>query len=176
MDGNKTGDLLSTLGESTGANIVAEVKDREVKLKYARAEQQEAKLNRKAAVGILVFAEGTEPAEVGDFRRIGDDFFCTVSKDDLAEGRPLLYLDTAYRIARAMAVAAQRKESASEVDLSKIENHVEALGQWASRLSEMATKAKTIRNNGQFIEDLAHEMKGDIDERVAAVLKELQLS
>jgi len=177
LDGNKTGDLMSTLGESTGApgaNIVVEVKDREVKLKDARAELQEAKLNRKAAVGIFVFAEGTEPAEVGDFRRIGDDFFCTVSKDDLAEGRPLLYLDTAYRIARAMAVAAQRKESASEVDLSKIENHVEALGQWAARLTEMAKKAKTIRNNGQFIEDLAHEMKVDIDERIQSVLNELR--
>lgn len=85
LDGCKTGDLLSELGDSTGApgeRIVVEVKDREVKLKDARTELKEAKINRKAAIGIYVFARGTEPTEVGDFRRIGDDFFCTVDRDD----------------------------------------------------------------------------------------------
>lgn len=56
IDGCKTGDLMSTLGDATGApgvNIVVEVKDRAVKLKDARTELQEAKVNRKSAVALL---------------------------------------------------------------------------------------------------------------------------
>jgi len=176
-EGCKTGDLLSTLGESTGApgvNIVVEAKDREVKLKDARSELQEAKTNRKAAIGIYVWSRGTEPTEVGNFRRIGDDFYVTVDRDDLRAGRPLLYFDAAYRIARAMAVAAVRKEAAEEVDLVEIENHVEALGTWSDRIADMATKARTIKNSGRLIEDTATELKEDLDGRIMAILKMLR--
>jgi hypothetical protein len=177
IEGNKTGDLQSTLGESTGApgvNIIVEAKDREVKLKDARAELQEAKTNRKAAIGIYVWSRGTEPTEVGHFRRIGDDFYVSVDRDDLRAGRPLLYFDAAYRIARAMAVAAVRKEAAEEVDLVGIENHVEALGTWSNRIADMSVKARTVKNNGKLIEDCATELKEELDNRIMAILKMLR--
>lgn len=177
IDGCKTGDLLSTLGEATGApgvNIVVEVKDREVKLKDARSELQEAKVNRKAAVGIFVWSRGTEPTEVGDFRRIGDDFFVTVDAEDMRAGKPLLYFDAAYRIARAMAVAALRKESSNEIDLGQIENHIEALGTWSERIADMSVKAKTIQKSGKLIEECANDLKDELDRRVAEVLAALR--
>lgn len=173
LDGSKTGDLMSTLGELTGApgvNIVVEVKDKQVKLKDARTELQEAKVNRKAAVGIYVWRRGTEPTEVGDFRRIGDDFYVTVDRDDLRAGKPLLYFDTAYKIARAMAVAAVRKDSASEVDLAQIENQIEALGTWLERIADMSVKARTIQKSGKLIEDCAVDLKEELDRRVSEVL------
>jgi len=52
-------------------------------------------VNRKAAVGIYAWRRGTEPTEVGDFRRIGDDFYVTVDADDLRAERQLLYFDAA---------------------------------------------------------------------------------
>ncbi|MEW4453064.1 hypothetical protein AB1L30_10340 [Bremerella sp. JC817] len=177
IEGCKTGDLMSTLGEATGApgvNIVVEVKDREVKLKDARTELQEAKVNRKAAVGIYVWSRGTEPTEVGDFRRIGDDFYVTVDRDDLRAGKPLLYLDAAYRIARAMAVAAVRKESASEIDFSQIEDNIEALGTWSERIADMSVKARTIQKSGKLIEECATDLKEELDRRVANVLAALR--
>lgn len=177
QDGSKTGDLMSTLGESTGApgvNIVVEVKDKQVRLKDARTELQEAKVNRKAAVGIYVWRRGTEPTEVGDFRRIGDDFYVTVDRDDLRAGKPLLYFDTAYKIARAMAVAAVRKDSASEVDLAQIENQVESLGTWSERIADMSVKARTIQKSGKLIEDCAIDLKDELDRRVSEVLAMLR--
>lgn len=177
IDRCKTGDLLSTLGDATGApgvNIVVEVKDKTVKLKDARTELQEAKANRKASIGIYVWRRGTEPAEVGDFRRIGDDFYVTVDSDDLRSCKPLLYFDAAYRIARAMAVAAVRKESANEIDLGQIENHIESLGTWSERIADMSTKARTIQKSGKLIEDCAIELKEDLDSRVSLLMEVLK--
>ena len=99
----KKGDFVAVLGDTCGAHgqkIVIEVKDQTVRLKDAIDELQEAKKNREAVSGIFVFVRGAEPVEIGDFRRIGEDFYVTVDKDDLAAGKPLLFLDSAYKIAR----------------------------------------------------------------------------
>jgi hypothetical protein len=173
----KKGDFLATLGETCGApgqKVVVEVKDQPVRLKDALDELQEAKKNREAACGIFAFARGTEPAEVGDFRRIGEDFFVTVDKDDLEAGKPLLFLDAAYKIARALAVAAARKNLAGEIDVQKIQDQVDALATWSDRIADMATKARTIQNSGKIIEQCANDLKQDLDARVAVILTSLQ--
>jgi hypothetical protein len=171
---SKKGDFVATLGESSGApgaRIAVEVKDQQVRLKAAIEELQEAKANREASVGIFVFARGTEPNEVGDFRRIGEDFYCAVDLADLEAGKPLLFFDSAYRIARAMVVASARKEAAGEVDFHKIQDQVDALAAWSDRIADMATKARTIQNSGRVIEQCANDLKADLDQRVAAVLE-----
>lgn len=175
----KKGDFVATLGESSGApgqKIVVEVKDQPLRLRDALDELQEAKKNRGAALGIFVFARGVEPAEIGDFRRIGEDFYVTVDKDHLSQEKPLLYLDSAYTIARAMAVAATRKESAGQVDLQKIEDQVNALTVWSDRIADIATKARTIQSSGKLIEQFANDLKLDLDGRIALVMKMLQKS
>ena len=63
-----------------------------------------------------------EFSEVANFRRAGEDFYCTVDLADLEVGKPLLFFDSAYHIARAMVVATARKEAAGEVDLHKIQD------------------------------------------------------
>jgi hypothetical protein len=96
--GKKTGDFVATLGETSGAPglaLVVEVKNQPTKLKDAISELKTAKENREALVGIFAFAKGSEPDEVGDFRRIGEDFYCTVGKDDLAAGKPLVFFECA---------------------------------------------------------------------------------
>jgi len=173
----KKGDFLATLGDTSGApgfGIVVEVKDQPLRLKDAIDELQEAKKNREAVSGIFVFARGTEPAEIGDFRRIGEDFYVTVDKDDLAAAKPLMFLDSAYKIARALAVAAARKEEAGELDLQAIQDQLDALASWTDRISDMATKARTIQSSGKLIEQCANELKADLDSRIAAMLKALK--
>ncbi len=174
---SKKGDFVATLGETSGSpglKIVVEVKDQALRLKDAIDELQEAKENRDAKCGIFVFARGAEPPEVGDFRRIGEDFYVTVDKDDLAAGKPLVFLDSAYKIARVMVVAEVRKQHSGQLDLQLIQDQVQALGVWADKLADMTTKAKTIQGNGKIIEDYARDMKLDLDTRVAVVLKALQ--
>ena len=173
----KVGDLVAILGETAGApgvRIVFEAKDSRYKLKEAIDELEAAKENRAAGIGIFAFAKGSETAEIGDFRRIGDDFYCTVDKDDLAAGKPLLFFDSAYKIARALAVAAARREAAGGLDLQAIEQHVQELLGWVARIGEMATKARTIQTSGKFIEEHATELKQDLDRRLNGVLEMLR--
>lgn len=173
----KKGDYLATLGDTCGARgqkIVIEVKDQPVRLKDAIDELQEAKKNREAGCGIFVFARGDEPAEVGDFRRIGEDFYVTVDKDDLCAGRPLMFLDSAYRIARALTVAATRKQEAGQLDTQWIQDQLDALAAWSDRIADMGTKARTIQNSGKLIEQCATDLKLDLDSRVSAVLAALR--
>jgi hypothetical protein len=173
---NKKGDFVAKLGETSGApgqRIVVEVKDQPMRLKDAISELQEAKENREAACGIFVFARGAEPAEIGDFRRIGEDFFVTVDKDDLNLGKPLTFLDSAYKIARALTVAATRCEQAGEVDLQFLRDQLDALSAWSDRIADMATKAQTIQKSGKLIDQCAADLKADLDSRIAAMLKML---
>jgi hypothetical protein len=173
----KKGDFTARLGDTSGApgvRIVVEVKDQPIRLRDAIEELQEAKTNREAVCGIFVFARGTEPAEVGDFRRIGEDFYVTVYKDDLAAGKPLMFLDSAYKIARALAVAATRKEEAGELDLQLIQDQIDALAAWSDRIADMATKARTIQSSGKLIEQCANELKQDLEARLANVMNALQ--
>src|SRR5439155_23627718 len=116
----KTGDHLITLGEATGApglRIVVEVKDQDYKAKKAIAELQEAKKNREAVSGIFVFAKGCEPVEFGNFKRIDNDYYCSVEKSVLAEGGSLPFLWAAYELTRVQVVTAVRKEACGKLDM-----------------------------------------------------------
>ena len=73
-----------------------------------------------------------------------------------------------------MAVAAVRKESASEIDLSQIEDSIEALGTWSERIADMSVKARTIQKSGKLIEECATDLKEELDRRVANVLAALR--
>jgi hypothetical protein len=173
----KKGDFVAKLGDTSGApglRIVVEVKDQTYRWKDTIDELQEAKKNREAISGIFVFARGTEPAEIGDFRRIGEDFYVTVDKEDLAGGKPLMFLDSAYKIARALAVAATRKEQAGELDVQLIQNQLDGLAAWSDRIADMATKARTIQCSGKIIEQCSADLKADLDLRIANVVKALQ--
>jgi hypothetical protein len=92
----------------------------------------------------------------------------------ILSANPLLFLDSAYKIARALAVAAARKEDAGELDLQKIQDQLDALAAWSDRIADMATKARTIQSSGKLIEQCANDLKQDLDGRVAIVLKALQ--
>lgn len=173
----KKGDFVAKLSNTSGApglGIVVEVKNQPMRLKDAIDELQEAKKNREVAIGIFVFARGTEPAEVGDFRRVGEDFYVTVDNDDLATGKPLLFLDSAYKIARAMAIAATRREEAGQLDLQRIHSHLDSLVSWSDRIADMATKARTIQNSGKAIEQYVNELKVELDTRIAGILHALK--
>jgi len=173
----KTGDYVVTLGDTSGApgtRIVMEVKDQPLKMASAIDELQEAKANREAAIGILVFARGNEPCEVGDFRKVGEDFYITVDKEDLAAGRPLVFLEAAYRIARELAVAAERKQAAGELDVQGIAEQVDALAAWSDRIADMVKKSRTIQSSGKSIEECAADLRNELEQRLARILEMLR--
>ena len=48
--------------------------------------------------------------EVGDFHRMGEDFYCTIDRSLMNSGNDLLYLEAAYKIARVQVALAALKE------------------------------------------------------------------
>ena len=87
----------------------------------------------------------------------------------MTDARPLLFLDSAYKIARALTVAAARKDQAGEFDLQKVQDQVDALAAWSDRIADMATKARTIQNSGKLIEQCANDLKQDLDSRGSGI-------
>src|SRR5262249_18800498 len=125
--------------------------------------------------GIFVFAKGCEPVEFGNFKRIDNDFFCTVEKSALAEGGPLPFLWAGYELARVQAVTGIRKEAGGQPDLGRIQQHIDGVAAWVPRLGEIVTKANTVQNSGKAIETTAKQIKYDIEERVEQILALLRL-
>ena len=85
-----------------------------------------------------------------------------------------MFLDSAYKITRALTVAATRKEEAGELDTRLIQDQLDALATWSDRIADMTTKARTIQSSGKLIEQCATDLKKDLDMRVDAVLKAVQ--
>lgn len=172
---SKKGDYTISLGETSGApgcRIVVEAKKQEgYRLKDAIEELKEAKQNRASAAGIFAFARGCEPPEVGDFHRVGEDFFVTVDEESLEKGDSLLFFESAYKIARALVVTTVRREEKQELDLEKVVREINSLSKLVERLSELSTKAGTIRNNSEFIEQTANYLKGEMEMRLKEIEK-----
>jgi hypothetical protein len=169
----KKGDYVLTLGETSGApglRIVVEAKKNNAcKLRGALEELEEAKRNRNAVSGIFVFADGYQPPEVGDFLRIGNDFFVTVTEKAVLGEESPIYLEAAYKIARAIVITSARKKEAEELDLDMLSSDIDTIIQQVSRLSDFVTKARTIRTNSTWIEEQA----GDLQERVVSRLSQM---
>ena len=151
-------------------------KEQGFRLKDAIDELKEAKENREAEAGIFVFAKGYEPPEIGDFHRIGEDFFITVDEKFIENRQPLLFFEAAYKIVRALIVTTARREVVQELDLDRIKRELDSLVALVERLSELSTKAKTISTNSKFIEDTISKLKDDMESRLNDVLNLLNRS
>lgn len=163
----KTGDYVVTLGKTSGSEgdkIVFEVKKSEYTLKNAHEELKEAKENREAQSGIMIFAKGYEPTEIGDFRQIGSDFFVTVEEELLLTDQPLIFAESAYKLARAVIVTAKKKREAKQIDFDSINSRIEDIRRFVERISELVKKSRKIQSDSTSIIDIANEIKSDMDD------------
>ena len=173
----KKGDYVITLGDTSGAPgvmLVIEAKKGHYNLKDAVEELKEAKKNRDATCGIMLFAKGYEPSEIKDFRLIGSDFFATIDEEALYNGIPLLYAESAYKIARAIAINTAKREEVKEIDLDKVHRDLEALSYSIKRISELAKKARKIQNESISLENLANELKQEMNEQLEEIFSALK--
>lgn len=168
----KTGDYTATLGHDSGApgkRIVIEAKNKErYTLKDAIEELKQAKENRGASVGIIVFPADCCPAEIGNFRIVEDDILIAVDADNLA-GDP--YLESAYRIGRAMVIAKKNPEFTNKVNVQHIATLILRIERTCDRFSEIHKKASSIKHNALAVEELADEIRPEIE----ANLREIEM-
>jgi hypothetical protein len=147
---SKKGDFVITVNPlvARGADlrIVVEAKDRKVSGREMRDELREAKTNRSAAVGLVVFSPAHAPAGIAPFDVRGMDVYCVV--DPAAPDGTAL--ETAVRLARLLAVVTLRGEEA-EVDaeavraaLAGIREQLDAIRGVKSHLTSISNAAGSV--------------------------------
>jgi hypothetical protein len=151
--GSRKGDFVVTLDPRTadGASlrVVVECKDRTISGRAMREELQEARRNRDAAVALVVFSAAHAPAGIAPFDVRMGDVYCALD----AEAPDPATLEAAVRLARLLAVASLRRESATydasavREALRRIAPELDALRALKMRLTTIAT-ASTAVNAG----------------------------
>jgi hypothetical protein len=116
---SKKGDFVITMNpDRTGGaelRIVVEAKDRGMSTRSIREELREAKENRAATVGLVVFSPEHAPSGIAPFDVRAGDVYCVI---DPAVPDPAT-LDAAVRLARLLALATLREVEA-DVDAEAI--------------------------------------------------------
>ena len=116
---SKKGDFVLTinpqLARGADLRIVVEAKDRRVSGREMREELREAKINRSAAVGLVVFTPAHAPTGIAPFDVRAGDVYCVL---DPAAPDPAT-LEVALKLARLLALNTLR-ESEAELDVAAV--------------------------------------------------------
>lgn len=142
---SKKGDFVWTVNPeiTRGAEvrIVVEAKDRAVSGPKIRDELREAKANRGAAVGVVVFTPERAPSGVAPFDLRAGDVYCVL--DPEAPDRAVL--EAAIRLARLLAVAALEDHGA-EVDAAAVADALEGIRRQLEAIKSLKTQLTSIGN------------------------------
>ncbi len=148
---SKKGDFVLTVDPArTGGaevRVVIEAKDRPMSIRAIREELREAKENRVAAVGLVVFSPAHAPAGIAPFDVRAGDVYCVVDPSDPDAAT----LEGAIRLARLLAIASLR-DVAAEIDveavraaLACVRAELDALRGIKSTLTSIATSATGLQ-------------------------------
>ncbi len=171
---SKKGDFVMTLDPATtrgsAVRLVVEAKDRAVSGRAMRDELLEAKRNRDAAVGLVVFSVSHAPAGISPFDVRMGDVYCAIdpAQPDAAT------LDAALRLARLLALAATR-DSGEEIDAAAVHD---ALGRVRAELDAvrgLKTKLTTIGTAAKAVNAGLDQLRDGIIARIAEAEAELKL-
>ena len=147
---SKKGDFVLTLDPALtrghDLRVVIEAKDRPLSMRAIREELREAKENRGAAVGVIVFTPAHAPAGIDPFTVIGGDVYCVVDP----EAPEPAFLAAAIRLARLLALATL-DEREVEVDaaaiaraLAGVREQLDAITRLKSNLTSISTATKGV--------------------------------
>ncbi|HUQ78916.1 MAG TPA: hypothetical protein VM427_08635 [Patescibacteria group bacterium] len=156
---SKKGDFVVTVNpERTGGaevRVVVEAKDRPMSIRAIREELREAKENRSASVGLVVFSPAHAPAGIAPFDIRAGDVYCVI---DPAAPDPAT-LEAAVRLARLLAIASLREVEA-EIDveavrfaLTAVRAELDALKGIKSTLTSIATSATSLQASMDRLRD-----------------------
>ena len=147
---SKKGDFVLTLNPALARGselrVVVEAKDRKVSGREMREELRDAKTNRSAAVGLVVFTPAHAPSGIAPFDIRAGDVYCVL--DPGAPDRDTL--EAAVRLARLLALNTVREREA-ELDqdaiaeaLAGIREQLEVIKGLKSQLTSISGAAGTV--------------------------------
>ncbi|HEX9043854.1 MAG TPA: hypothetical protein VF802_02405 [Candidatus Limnocylindrales bacterium] len=170
---SKKGDFVLTVNPdlTRGAElrIVIEAKDKYVSGRDMAAELREAKTNRNAAVGLVVFTPAHAPTGIAPFDiRVGD-VYCVV---DPAAPDPA-NLEAAVRLARLYALATLREREV-EVDAEAIRTALEGIRAQLGLVQGMKSTLTSIGNSSRDVAAKLDQVRDGILSRLAEAEAELR--
>jgi hypothetical protein len=147
---SKKGDFVLTLdarvARGCDLRVVIEAKDRPMSMRAIRDELREAKENRGAAIGLVVFTPKHAPTGVAPFNLVGDDVYCVIDPDAPEPAT----LEAAVRLARLLALASLAEHEV-EVDpaaiataLMAIREQLELVRTLKAQLTSISTATKAV--------------------------------
>jgi hypothetical protein len=171
---SKKGDFVLTVDPATtrGASvrIVVEAKDRAISGRAMRDELTEARRNRDAAVGLVVFSTAHAPAGIAPFDVRMGDVYCAIDPDDPQAAT----LDAAFRLARLLALASTR-ESDTDIDAAAVHEALERVRAELDAVRGLKTKLTTIGTAAKAVNAGLDQLRDGIVVRIAEAEVELQV-
>jgi hypothetical protein len=140
---SKKGDFVLTMDPdlTRGAElrVVVEAKDRRISGREMRDELRDAKTNRDAAVGLVVFTSQHAPTGIAPFDVRAGDVYCVVDPDEPDHAT----LHAAVRLARLLALASLR-ESEAEVDVNAVQEALTGIREALEAIRALKVQLTTI--------------------------------
>jgi hypothetical protein len=171
---SKKGDFVVTVNplSAGGADlrVVIEAKDRPMSGRAMRDELREAKENRTAAVGLVVFTPAHAPAGIAPFDVRAGDVYCVI---DPAAPEPAT-LEAALRLARLLAVASLRDVTA-EIDADAIRSTLAAIRAELDAIKGMKATLTSIATSSANVQGCLDRLRDAILARVAEAETEIRL-
>ncbi len=170
---SKKGDfVISVNPERTGGTdlrVVIEAKDRAMSVRSIREELREAKQNRAAAIGLVVFSPSHAPAGIAPFDVRAGDVYCVV---DPAEPDPAI-LEAAVRLAKLLAIASLREVEA-DVDVEAVRTSLVAVRAELDALKGIKATLTSIANSASSVQQTLDRLRDAIVSRVAEAEAEIR--
>ena len=186
-----TGDLVDRTGTDTGAvmkskkgdfvltvdarvargcdlRVVIEAKDRPMSMRAIRDELREAKENRGAAVGLVVFTPLHAPAGVAPFNLVGDDVYCVIDP----EAPDAATLEAAVRLARLLALTSLAEHEV-ELDPAAIAAALTGIREQLDQVRTLKASLTSISNATKAVWTGLETMRSNILLKVAEAEAEI---
>jgi hypothetical protein len=170
---SKKGDFVLTLNptHTAGAEvrIVIEAKDRAMSGRQMRDEIREARTNRAAAVGLVIFTPAHAPTGIAPFDIRAGDVYCVIDPEAPEPGT----LEAAVRLARLLALVSLR-EQAVEVDGSAIATALEGVREHLDLVKGLKSTLTSIGNSSRDVAAGLDRLRDGVIARVAEAEAELR--
>ena len=170
---SKKGDFVVTVDpERTGGadlRIVVEAKDRAMSVRSIREELREAKQNRAATIGLVVFSPAHAPQGIAPFDVRAGDVYCVV---DPAAPDPAV-LEAALRLARLLALTTLR-EIAAEIDGEAVRAALAAVRAELEVLKGIKATLTSISNSAAGVQGALDRLREAVIARVCEAEAEIR--
>lgn len=172
---SKKGDFVVTIdpGRTGGAEVrvVVEAKDRTMSVRSIREELREAKQNRAAAVGLVVFSPAHAPSGIAPFDVRAGDVYCVI---DPADPDPAT-LEAALRLARLLAIASLR-EIAAEIDIEAVRAALAAVRSELDALKGIKSTLTSIAGSAAGLQIALDKLRDGVIARVVDAEEQIRVA